>query len=164
MKKHLTNHAVIGIILIFAFSCSSSDKSELSEQVDDSMENSQGYDDVQTFNNQYSDDFADQYSEDSGEGLDQYTEDLSAQEDSSYMLGDGSIQLASGNTFFITQDTGVYSTSDLSSETKYYLSAGDTVRADIVGDYAQIGQSSFILASVLSQEIVLRSASANPWR
>lgn len=72
---------------------------------------------------------------------------------------------ASGSVFFVTSDVAVYSSADGSGEILFQLTMGDSIRADngAGGEYASVGYG-YVLASALSEAVVERIPTANPWR
>ena len=72
---------------------------------------------------------------------------------------------ASGSVFFVTSDVAVYSSADGSGEMLFQLTMGDSIRADTQagGEYASVGYG-YVLASALSEAVVERIPTANPWR
>ena len=91
---------------------------------------------------------------------DTYSEDSSLEGDT-YLDGMGGSM--SGNVYFVTSDLAVYSSPDGTSQVLFQLSAGDTIRGEISGEYASIGYG-YVLASGLSETVVERIPTVNAWR
>ena len=149
---------------LFFIGCQSGSEETIDESVvegDDLSSTQQLYNNDQSFD--YDDQISDdQYSSDFDE-TDQYSDDMS----DGAMVGDSSLEdfsaSAPGNVYFVLNDTQVFSSAQQSSDSIFILSQGDSVRADIVGDYAQIGEGAYVLASELTKDIVLRVPMSNPW-
>lgn len=58
----------------------------------------------------------------------------------------------------------VFSSPDTSSNQVGQLSAGDTVLAEVAGSFAKIGEGRYVTLDKLSNEIVARTRTPNPWR
>ena len=67
--------------------------------------------------------------------------------------------------YFVTSDLDVYSSPDGTGDILFRLTAGDTISANMSGggDYASIG-GGYVLASGLSESLVERTPTPNPWR
>lgn len=76
----------------------------------------------------------------------------------------GSSSLAAGSVYFVVSQTDVVSSPDGTGSIVFSLGAGDTVRAEPVGEYAMIGASHYVPLSSLSQSIVERIPESNAWR
>ncbi|MCY4444717.1 MAG: hypothetical protein OXC44_07970 [Proteobacteria bacterium] len=70
----------------------------------------------------------------------------------------------SGQVYFVTSDIGVMDNMDGTGNTLFYLATGDTVRAEISGDFATIGLGHYVPVSALSETLIERIPATNSWR
>ena len=98
------------------------------------------------------------YSMDSNAGYDESASYVDESTDSSV----GS-QVSGGQVFFVQNDTEVFN-SPQGGSVVFTLAQGDSIKGESMGEYTLIGVGQYVMTSSLSQSVVARMVTANPWR
>lgn len=143
---------------------------DMSEEVTDEFADS----DQGTIENAFSNDSnmyeADSNYSDYGESTQDFTSDDSEEysamdeySDDSLTVSADSAGMLSGSVMFVSYNTEVFN-SPQGGSVMFTLAQGDTIKGDNMGDYTMIGEGQYVLTAALSQSLVARVPTANPWR
>ena len=160
------------LLTLSVSSCSGSNDEEMSEVISEEEMDSNANSLDNAFSNNENNYFAsnqDYYGDTESDSSNSYSMDSNASydESTSYMdeSTDSSLgsQVSGGQVFFVQNDTEVFN-SPQGGAVVFSLAQGDSIKGEPMGEYTLIGVGQYVMTSSLSESVVARMMTANPWR